>query len=94
MSVDFPDPDGPTTAVNRPLTKATDTSSNALTWAGPAPYVLLIPTARTAGGPIACWLGVLTSPGSGSLFADASVASPWESRSRLLTAIPGLVLVL
>ncbi len=48
MSVDFPEPDGPMTAVNWPRSKATLTSSSARTAAGPLPYVLPRFTARAA----------------------------------------------
>ena len=37
MSVDFPEPEGPMTAVNRPRSKATLTLSSARTVAWPAP---------------------------------------------------------
>ncbi len=43
-SVDLPEPEGPSTAVNRPAPIATDTSSRAVTFA----YRLLTATARTA----------------------------------------------
>ena len=49
MSVDFPDPDGPITAVNQPRSKVTSTPSSARTSAWPAPYVLRNPTAWAAG---------------------------------------------
>ncbi len=35
MSVDLPDPEGPITAVNRPVWKLTETPANAWTWAWP-----------------------------------------------------------
>ena len=37
ISVDFPDPDGPITAVKRPRSNSTDTPSNAQTAASPLP---------------------------------------------------------
>ena len=48
MSVDFPEPDGPMTAVNRPRSKDTLTSSSARTAAGPAPLSALLPGAFDA----------------------------------------------
>jgi hypothetical protein len=46
--VDLPEPDGPTTAVDRPAMNSTVTDSSAVTVAAPVPYHLLIPTARAA----------------------------------------------
>jgi len=48
ISVDFPEPDGPMTAVNRPRSKDTLTSSSARTDAAPVPYTLLRFSARAA----------------------------------------------
>src|SRR3954470_14755233 len=49
ISVDFPEPDGPITAVNRPRSKVTSMPARACTTASPVPYVLRKPTARAAG---------------------------------------------
>src|ERR1700683_3856386 len=48
IKVDFPEPDGPITAVNRPRSNVTSTPSSARTSASPWPYVLTRPTARAA----------------------------------------------
>jgi hypothetical protein len=48
ISVDFPEPDGPITAVNRPRTMSTSTESSASTVVSPEPYALVRPRARAA----------------------------------------------
>ena len=54
ISVDFPDPDGPITAVKRPRSKVTLTPARAWTVASPVPYVLVSPTAYAAGEAARC----------------------------------------
>ena len=48
ISVDFPDPEGPMTAVKRARSNATSTPSSAFTSESPLPYVLRRSTARAA----------------------------------------------
>ena len=48
MSVDFPDPDGPMTAVKRPRSNVTLMPSSARTAVCPVPYVLVRFSARAA----------------------------------------------
>ena len=49
ISVDFPDPEGPMTAVNRPRSNVTVTPASACTVARPVPYVLRRSIAWAAG---------------------------------------------
>ncbi len=48
ISVDFPDPDGPITAVKRARSNSTLTLSSAMAIASPLPYVFVKSTARAA----------------------------------------------
>ncbi len=48
ISVDFPEPDGPMTAVKRPRAMSTSTESRASTVVSPEPYALIRPRARAA----------------------------------------------
>jgi hypothetical protein len=50
ISVDFPEPDAPMTAVNRPRSKVTLIPARACTAACPVPYVLRRSTECAAGG--------------------------------------------
>ena len=63
ISVDFPDPDGPMTAVKRPRSKVTLTPASACTVACPVPYVLRRSMARAAG------VGATVSGAAGSVSA-------------------------
>src|SRR5947208_1218154 len=51
-SVDFPDPDGPMIALNRPAANWMSTPSSARTAASPDPYTFRSPTARAAVPPV------------------------------------------
>ncbi|MDH6615250.1 hypothetical protein M2163_002358 [Streptomyces sp. SAI-135] len=48
ISVDFPEPEGPMTAVKRPRAMSTSTESRASTAVSPEPYALVRPRARAA----------------------------------------------
>ena len=70
IRVDFPEPDGPMTAVNQPRSKVTLTPSRAWTAACPVPYVLRSSTAWAAG---ADWRSLVDLPIE---LSDLSAISP------------------
>src|SRR5438094_9791064 len=60
-SVDFPEPDGPMTAVSRPPGISRVTSSRARTAVGPVPYTLLASSRVAAATVVDVWI-LVTSP--------------------------------
>ncbi len=82
ISVDFPDPDGPMTAVKRPRAISTSTESRASTVVSPEPYALVRPWARAAFGPAEARPGACSAAGVDKAASSCGTCpTPWSRPS-------------